>query len=288
MLIALASLKGSPGVTTFTVALAAQWPIHDRRLVVECDPAGGDLAMRFGLGASPGLASLTAAARQSADPAVVWEHAQTVAGGISVVGAPVAEVQARAALHALTVPLLDHAAQQPGVVVFADCGRLDTGSPAEAIVRQADVLVLVSGTQGDNLAHTAARVHDLARWTPRPALLLAGRGYPTSTMERELGIPTVGRIPYDPAAAVTLPSRTTPTRRRRGGGLARCAAAVARALARPGPRWEPVQQPSSPPAPRSVPVAGSEFASQQGPQPPEPGPPAAPALQGHNHRSPST
>jgi len=40
-LIAIAADKGSPGVTTTSVALAAVWPRPV--LLAECDPSGGDL-----------------------------------------------------------------------------------------------------------------------------------------------------------------------------------------------------------------------------------------------------
>ncbi|HEY3709392.1 MAG TPA: carbon monoxide dehydrogenase maturation protein [Amycolatopsis sp.] len=240
MLIAVCSVKGSPGVTTLAVALAVTWPHAEqtRRLVAEVDPAGGDLAMRFGLPASPGLVSLAAAARRTRDPAVVWEHTQTLPGDARVLVAPPGAVHARAALSTLAAapdaPLLPAVARNAEVVVLADCGRVDPGSPAEAIARRADALVLVTGTQGDDLAHTAARLGELARWTPRPGLLLTGEGYPTADVERELGVPAIGRIPYDPAAAATLSGHRPPPARRRGHvGLAHHAAALARALAGP-------------------------------------------------------
>src|SRR3982074_1468642 len=44
-LIAIASDKGAPGVTTAALALAAVWPRPV--LLAECDPAGGDLVYRF-------------------------------------------------------------------------------------------------------------------------------------------------------------------------------------------------------------------------------------------------
>ena len=49
MLVAVCSVKGSPGVTTFCMALAAQWPAQTRCVLLECDPSGGDLATRFAL-----------------------------------------------------------------------------------------------------------------------------------------------------------------------------------------------------------------------------------------------
>ncbi|UQS26050.1 hypothetical protein L1857_26175 [Amycolatopsis thermalba] len=240
MLVALMSLKGSPGVTTTAVALAAQWPdtTPQRRLVAEVDPSGGDLAMRFGLPPTPGLVSLAAAARRRRALGLVWEHTQALPGGARVLLAPPGAAHARAALTTLATapgePLIEATAREPGVVVLADCGRLDPGSPAEALARRADALVLLTGTHADALAHAAARLSELAHWTARPGLLLTGHGYPTSDVERELGVPAIGRIPHDPAAAAALAGHQ-PSARRRGGGLARAAAALARTLTTPPP-----------------------------------------------------
>ncbi|WP_245193367.1 carbon monoxide dehydrogenase maturation protein [Amycolatopsis alba] len=228
-------------MTTLAVALAMAWPHVEstRRLVAEVDPSGGDLAMRFGLPATPGLVSLAAAARRTRDPAMVWDHTQTLPGGVRALVAPPGGTHARAALSTLATapdePLLPIVARDTSVVVLADCGRVDPASPAEAIARCADALVLVTGTQGDDLAHAAARLGELARWTPRPGLLLTGDGYPTVDVERELGIPAIGRLPHDPVTAATLTGHRQPPARRRGtnGGLARHAAALARTLAVP-------------------------------------------------------
>jgi len=54
-LVAMCSLKGSPGVTTAALGLAAGWPSAEQPVVVECDPAGGDLLGRFRLETAPGL-----------------------------------------------------------------------------------------------------------------------------------------------------------------------------------------------------------------------------------------
>jgi hypothetical protein len=237
MLIALCSVKGSPGVTTVTLALAAHWPDADRtrRLVAEVDPSGGDVAVRLGLPATPGLATLAAAARRTRDPAVVWEHTQALTGGARVLVAPPGGPHARAALHTLTgapeAALLAAAAREPGVVVLADCGRVDPGSPAEVIARRAALLVLVTDTDVDALAHAAARLQDVARWAPRSGLLLTGTGYSTGDVERQLGVPAIGRIPHDPAAAAILNGRRARRLRDRGGGLARATTTLARTLA---------------------------------------------------------
>ncbi len=237
MLIALCSVKGSPGVTTVALALAAHWPDAEntRRLVAEVDPSGGDLAARLGLSPTPGLATLAAAARRPRIAAVVWEHTQTLTGGARVLVAPPGDFHARAALHILAgAPgdgLLAAAAREPGVVVLADCGRVDPGSPAEAIARRAALLILVTGTGLDALAHSAARLQDLARWAPRSGLLLTGDGYLTRDVERELGVPAIGRIPHEPAAAAVLNGRRPRRLRDRGNGMLRATSALARTLA---------------------------------------------------------
>ncbi|MDT8916034.1 carbon monoxide dehydrogenase maturation protein [Amycolatopsis sp. PS_44_ISF1] len=288
MLIALCSVKGSPGVTTLAVALAVKWPHAGsiRRLVAEVDPAGGDLAMRFGLSTTPGLVSLAAAARRTRHSSVVWEHTQVLPNGAFVVVAPPGGAHARAALSTLASapdgPLLPAVARDTGVVILADCGRVDPGSPAEAIARRADALVLLTGTRGDDLAHAAARLGELARWTPRPGLLLTGEGYPTADVERELGVRTIGRIPYDPDAAATLTGHRPPPARRRGdGGLASQATALAQALAGPAAPpsaspptsifGEPDQQVRRPPALITTPPG----------RPPIPAPAVGPQRNGH-------
>ncbi|HSS91257.1 MAG TPA: hypothetical protein VLL69_18210, partial [Streptosporangiaceae bacterium] len=71
-LVAVASDKGAPGVTTASVVLAAVWPRPV--LLAECDPAGGDLRYRFraadggGLDPGRGLLSLAVAARRGLRP----------------------------------------------------------------------------------------------------------------------------------------------------------------------------------------------------------------------------
>src|SRR5262245_25103143 len=87
-LIAVAADKGSPGVTTSSVALAAVWPRPV--LLAECDPAGGDLIYRLPaasggqLDVRRGLLSLAVAARRGLQPQQVWEHTQKLHGGLDV------------------------------------------------------------------------------------------------------------------------------------------------------------------------------------------------------------
>lgn len=259
MLVAVISLKGSPGVTTFSVALAARWPSPARTVLVEADPAGGDVATRFSLACSPGLVSLAAAARRSADPQLVWQHTQALPGGLLVVPAPPGAEQAHAALSALTADpstgagVIRHAATMPHTVVIADCGRVDAGSAAMPIVRAANVMLLLSRAHADDLAHLASRLHIIGRWSAHPALLLVGEGYSTAEVTRELGVPAMDRIPEDHHGAAILCGRPTRLRIRRGSpvdsALGHKAHEIARALVS-----SPVTQPD--PSPSTLATSG--------------------------------
>lgn len=290
MLIAVVSVKGSPGVTTFSVALAARWPAPARALLVEADPSGGDLGIRFSLESTPGLVSLAAAARRSDDPALLWQHAQALPGGLPAITAPPDADRARAALSALAEPtsgagILRTAANTPDTVVIADCGRIDTGSAAMPIVRSADALILLSRAHADDLAHLARRLQSIGRWTPHPAMLLVGEGYSPAEVARELGVQPLGRVPHDPHGAAVLCGRPHSLRWGRSGPAHSALGQVAHKVAKviiaqqAPPPAVPHQAPAdSQPVPllRAVPgVPASPIASgglRLAPAPQQPGP----------------
>lgn len=212
MLIALCSLKGSPGVTTAAVALAARWTAGWKSVVVECDPAGGDLAARFRLSATPGLVSLAAAARRNRDLAVLWRHSQQLPAGLAVVLGPVGAQQVCGALRLLMLgrtSVLRDLGDQPSVVVLADCGRVTSGSPALPIIRTADAMVLLAHARDDELSHVSGELRAVATWNPRSALVLVGDGYSTDEVEHALHIGVMARLPHDPKGAAVLCGRHT-------------------------------------------------------------------------------
>jgi hypothetical protein len=209
MLIAVCSLKGSPGVTSWAVALAACWPPPARAVLVECDPSGGSVAARFGLPSTPGLVSLAAAARRDTTAGLLWSHTQALPSGLPVVAAPPGADYTRAALHTLqdsrrqAVSVVRGAAAQ-GAVVIADCGRLDSTSPAVPIARNADHVLLLTRPLADELTNLAAGLSMVDLWSMRPGLLLVGPGYPANEVTRELGVPVLAAIPQDLSGARAL------------------------------------------------------------------------------------
>ncbi|BCL28550.1 MinD/ParA family protein [Streptomyces aurantiacus] len=237
-LVALCSVKGSPGVTTAALGLAARWPAGDLPVVVECDAAGGDLLARFRLATSPGLVSLAAAVRRGAEPGLVWQHTQRLPGGLPVVAGPAGAEQARAALEQITdggAAVLRRAADRPGTVVVADCGQVGQGSASLGILRVADVVLLLARSQDDALAHVVASLDVVARWSQPLSCVLVGGGYRTGEVAQTLGIEVIGRLPDDHHGAAVLCGRpgrrSASTQSPLGRALARIAAlAASRAL----------------------------------------------------------
>ena len=203
--IALASIKGSPGVTAAALALAWCWP-PERSALIECDPAGGDLAASLGLSTTPGLVSLTAAVRRSPDIDQVWRHAHALPGGTRVVVAPVGSEQARATVRTLgESKLVEILADAADMVVVIDCGRLDPDSPALALARQATMVMLCLRPRRDELAHLAPRVPALLRDLPAPRLVLVGpEEFPAREISDAMRMPVIAHLPRDPHGAGVL------------------------------------------------------------------------------------
>lgn len=236
-LIALASVNGSPGVTMTALALAAASP-QQRRLLLEADPAGGDLGPWLDLPPAPGLVGLAAAARHETGGVIVWQHAQEISDGLHAVVAPVGAEQASACLTSLTAAPIT-APSDPVPLVIADCGRLDPGSPALSIARQADLTLLLVRPHLSDLSHLAPRIAGLSRAGLRLGLLLAPARrvpaeavYTAQEITATLDLPVRASIPADPrAVAQLISSRGAAGRPARRRPLLAAAAGLAAALA---------------------------------------------------------
>ena len=131
-LVAFASAKGSPGVTTTTLAMGALWP---RPVVVaECDASGADIPLRMAnaaggvLDPDRGLLSLAAAGRKGLRSDLVLAHTQRVIGGLDVLVGP--RVPEQAAGHdELLAAAGRRTRRAPGRDVLADCGRIGSTTP---------------------------------------------------------------------------------------------------------------------------------------------------------------
>jgi MinD-like ATPase involved in chromosome partitioning or flagellar assembly len=237
-LIALASVKSSPGVTTTALALASMWKTVPRRLLVEADPGGGDLGLWLGLPAGSGLAGLAAAARHGHDPGLTWRHARELAGGTHLVAGPAGAEQAAACVAALAAAKLPQELAAGDEPALADCGCLYPGSPALAVAAAASLTVLVVRPRVSELAHLEPRIRGLEQAGLRLAVVLAADdrrppaepSYPAEEIAGVLGVPVRGPLPADPRAVEQLCRRAGDPGPARRLPLLREAAAAARAL----------------------------------------------------------
>jgi len=234
-LIAIAADKGSPGVTTTAVALAAVWP--RRMLLAETDPAGGDLVYRSAaahggpLNPNTGMLSIAATARRGLVPDQLWDHVQPLSGGLEVlVGLGNAE---QAAGLAGLWPTLGRAFAQLGdsehapADVMADCGRVSGDTPAVEMFSQAALVLLVARTEPEAIARVrdraaalTARLHGgprgAALGTPLIGVVLIADPGDAAKVVRQVddmlvaaqsGARVVGTIAEDPAGADQLAGR---------------------------------------------------------------------------------
>ncbi|MFA9430968.1 chromosome partitioning protein [Egicoccus sp. AB-alg2] len=216
--VALASVKASPGVTTSLLALAATWPGQRPVLLVDADPDGGSLAARTGLLTEPGLTSLAAAARRTLRAGELERHTQPLpGGGVPALVGPADPEHASRALQLLGGPLATALRSDPDRDGLVDCGRLRAGSPAAPLAAAADVLVVVARPRLDELQHLRPALPRLLAVGARPALLLVGEGpYPPGEVAAALDVTVLTTLPHDPAGADQLSGQ-----RRRAGRLER-------------------------------------------------------------------
>lgn len=216
-LIAFAAGKGSPGVTTAALALAAVWPRE--ALLVECDPAGGDLAFRFEddqmrpLAQDKGVLSLSAALRTDNRSGQLWDHAQRLSGGLPVLVGPSSSVQS-AALSRVWGPLCEAMSSVDGADVLADLGRVSAGSPSLAVAAAAPLTVVVTRAAVDAMAHLRSAVDVLAAGGARRIrVLVVGAGKESKAAQRQVQeVLTLAQLPasvisalvYDEAGAAGL------------------------------------------------------------------------------------
>jgi hypothetical protein len=188
-LIVLAADKGSPGVTTSAVALAAVWP--RRALYAECDPHGGDLVYRMPaehggpLDPNRGLVSLAVEARRGFDASILPQHTQRLRGGLEIlVGLGNADQsQGMAGLWGPLGRAFDRYGDLPyGADVIADCGRLGPDSPALELIAQSALVLLIARTEAESIAHARDRANSLS------ARLHAAQGNAISLARPPIGL----------------------------------------------------------------------------------------------------
>src|SRR5690606_3552290 len=153
------SAKGSPGVSTAVIGLAARWggPV----VVADLDPIGGDVATRerdiedHALEEHRGLVSLGAAVR-AGDEVDLADHLQQTRDGIDVLVGASGPRQAQSLGPAW--PHLQRTLRAYPGDVIADAGRFVAGSPAGPVVEGSDAVIFLVRSEIAAVAHLRDRL----------------------------------------------------------------------------------------------------------------------------------
>ena len=203
------AVKGSVGVTTAALTLAAVWPEgRGAPVVVECDPGGGDVAARFGLEVIPGVVSLAAELERSG-PAGPGEqvdgHTQELPGGLRVLVAPTSPEEMRLPLDRLAEDLPRLALGEVDLIV--DCGRLEASAMRQRtavlrLIQRCGLMVVVVRPELAALQHLNVWLPTLRSLDVEVLALLSGRGpYSPEEIAATMGLRVIGALPHDRAAA---------------------------------------------------------------------------------------
>jgi hypothetical protein len=236
MLIVLVSAKGSPGVTTAALALAASWP--RTVAVVDADPSGGDFTAGIGRGTwPPGSTLLELAAAARTTPVADAFRRLVVRAGDH---APLALAGIGSAAQAATLPWAELAdgfrAIEDGDVL-CDGGRYVHVEGNGELLHGADRVVLVTLSNLRAVRATARLVdllqQDVLAGRDAPALLVVdpGRPYAAANIAAACGLPLLGTLPDDPDTAAVWSEGDPPVRGMAKTPLTRAARRVAATLA---------------------------------------------------------
>ena len=240
MLIAVGSIKGSPGATTLALALAAVWP-GQQAVVVEADCAGGDLGGWCWLPDRPGLASLATKARTGT--VSLTDHARRLPCGLDAVLAPAGRQAATVAVGLLAEAATTVWAEQRPTIL--DVGRLEPGSHTAALIDAADALLIL--TSGDEASLLRLAEANLSRGS---VVLVGHSDYPASEITAAVGLPVTAELPWDARAVRVLRGGRAPGSAWTRRGLPAAVRALTRYLVPDSPDMRPTRR-----HPRAIPAA---------------------------------
>lgn len=242
MLTALLSAKGSPGVTTTALALAATWP--GSVLVAECDLAGGDIRAGLFGGTleqpSGGLLDLALAARRSISADDVISRCSPMPLGRDALLLPGIEGPAqREVVSASMAPIAKAFGELETIPkpydLIADCGRVSDRLPVE-LLRRCDAIVAVLRPSLGAVHHLRELIDLMGEFLPEfpseafGVAVVGDRPYPPREVAEALDRPMLGSLPLDVGTASTLRGESTPSRSFARAPLIRAAGVMAQSL----------------------------------------------------------
>lgn len=202
-LVCIGSVRGAPGASTLAVLAAACWPRPIA--LIEADPAGGALAVRYRLGRTPGLAGLASLVRHGANQEALWQHSQMLPGELPVVVAPESGEVTTGILRDCAPALAAWCADLDDVDVIIDCGRLAYRDVNWALCVGADETLVVARPRAEELYPAAHRLRAMVDDIPSAGMVLIGdRPHSPSEITSQLGVSVRGVVADDSWAAGVL------------------------------------------------------------------------------------
>jgi hypothetical protein len=201
--VAVTSARSSPGATSLAVGLGLAWSaLRADPLLIEADPAGGVLALRFGLPDGRSLVTLSSELRHGFDPGALERNCADLRG-LRTLLAPSDPVLANRALvrSAGTIAGGLRGDHRPLVV---DLGRYHSDSPALVLAGDVDLVLVAARPRTDELQAALFAIRSLQSQQCTIGVVLIGGPGDQGAIERALGAPVAAVLPDAPRVARAL------------------------------------------------------------------------------------
>lgn len=176
MIVTVSSVRGSPGVTSWCLLLAAAWPeeLGRERVVLEADVDGGVLGARYGIGVEPGAVSLIASLRHAGNEVAVGEHGREAAPGLWLVPGPESGEQAGSVWSGTAAQVAAQLARDDRVWLL-DCGRLSPSKPTIQLAEWSNLALVVCRAGPEDLVQVPRRVAAIQQHAATVGVLVIGK-----------------------------------------------------------------------------------------------------------------
>ncbi|MFN0029472.1 MAG: hypothetical protein ACKV2O_20150 [Acidimicrobiales bacterium] len=198
-IVTVVSTKHSPGATTLAMLLANVADPFTLPLVLEADPAGGDLAARTGSLFDPGMASAVEAALLEPAPRLLDEHCRPLPSGVGVVIGSLTPARLSSYVVASAEILAPLARCRAGATLV-DAGRWSTPAAA-AWAAASDATLVVMRAEVDSAEHVAVRLPEIEAVCPLVRAVVMGSGSLSVRDVTEIIERPVWSIPHDALSA---------------------------------------------------------------------------------------
>ncbi len=200
-IVAVTSTRTSPGVTSLCVGLSWSWARRALRpLLVEADPAGGVLGLRFGRSGPLSLQTLRADARRGINAEVVHRNSVDL-GEMDGLLAPTDPVVATRTLERTAGVLADELVELDAATIV-DLGRLTERSPSLPLAAAASEVLVVTRPRVEDVQSLLYGIRELRASNCSVSLVVVGdRPHEPAEVARLADVPLAGVVADDPAVS---------------------------------------------------------------------------------------